>query len=80
MHGYALSQDVMHDQVPIWIDHSYNDDTLEEGKRNLFVYLQSKGLLRGIRRVGKTLDKEKILSRMSFPERCMKSRKSGSRE
>jgi|GEM_PF-3422508 len=41
--GYSFSKDVLRERVPIWADHSYNDDTLEEAKRNLVDYLQHRG-------------------------------------
>jgi outer membrane protein insertion porin family len=41
--GYKFPEDVLRDRVPIWVERSYNDDTLEEGKRNLIDYLQTKG-------------------------------------
>lgn len=61
--GFSLSEDVLHDQVPIWIDRSYNDDTLEEGKRNLFVYLQTRGYYDASVEWEKKIEKEKILIR-----------------
>jgi outer membrane protein insertion porin family len=41
--GYLLSDKILREQIPIWSEHSYNDDTLEEGKRNLTEYFQSQG-------------------------------------
>ena len=41
--GYDFSDHVLRENVPVWVEHSYNDDTLEEGKRNLIHYLQAKG-------------------------------------
>ncbi len=41
--GFEISQKTIQKILPIWIEHSYNDDTLEEGKRSLVEYLQSKG-------------------------------------
>ena len=41
--GYKFDEDVLRERVPIWIEHSYNDDTLEEGERSLLDYLQQKG-------------------------------------
>ena len=42
-HGFQISDKTLRDQLPIWTEHSYNDDTLEEGKRNLVNFLQTKG-------------------------------------
>jgi outer membrane protein insertion porin family len=41
--GYSFDEDVLRERVPIWVEHSYNDDTLEEGERGLLDYLQQKG-------------------------------------
>lgn len=41
--GYSFDEDVLRERVPIWVEHSYNDDTLEEGERALLDYLQQKG-------------------------------------
>ncbi|HSP07608.1 MAG TPA: POTRA domain-containing protein, partial [Acidobacteriota bacterium] len=59
--GFALPADALRDQLPIWADHSYNDDTLEEGKRNLIVYLQGKGYYDATVEWEKLFEKEKIL-------------------
>ena len=44
--GLKLSQNEINENIPIRVEHSYNDDTLEEGKRNLTPLLQRKGILR----------------------------------
>lgn len=59
--GYSLSPEILREQIPIWIDHSYNDDTLEEGKRNLVIYLQSHGYYDVSVEWAKVIEKEKIL-------------------
>src|SRR5262249_11119565 len=41
--GIEISDRVIRDNVPIWLEHSYSDDTLAEGKRNLLQYLQKDG-------------------------------------
>ena len=41
--GYSFDEDVLRERVPIWVEHSYNDDTLDEGKRSLIDYLEQKG-------------------------------------
>jgi outer membrane protein insertion porin family len=41
--GFKFSDRVLRENIPVWVEHSYNDDTLEEGKRNLIQYLQTKG-------------------------------------
>jgi outer membrane protein assembly complex protein YaeT len=41
--GYSLSQGKLDELVPVRTEHSYNDDTLEEGKRNLIHFLQTEG-------------------------------------
>ncbi len=41
--GFQISKKTVQQILPIWLEHSYNDDTLEEGKRSLTEYLQSKG-------------------------------------
>lgn len=41
--GFEVSEENLRSVLPIWTEHSYNDDTLEDGKRNLITYLQKKG-------------------------------------
>jgi outer membrane protein insertion porin family len=41
--GLKLSENEINENIPVRIEHSYNDDTLEEGKRNLTQFLQRKG-------------------------------------
>jgi outer membrane protein insertion porin family len=41
--GFKLSQDEIDETLPIRSEHSYHDDTLEEGRRNLIQFLQRKG-------------------------------------
>ncbi len=41
--GFKLSQDEIDQTLPIRSEHSYHDDTLEEGRRNLIQFLQQKG-------------------------------------
>lgn len=43
LHGYSMKEENIRDEIPIWSDHSYNDDTLEEGKKNLLQHLQTQG-------------------------------------
>src|SRR5258705_9359720 len=38
-----MPKDVLRERVPFWTEHSYNDDSLEEGKRSLLDYLQRRG-------------------------------------
>lgn len=59
--GIALSKDTIRDQLPIWADHSYNDDTLEEGKRNLFLYMQTRGYYDATVEWEKLFEKDNIL-------------------
>ncbi len=58
--GYDFDPDVIREQVPIWVEHSYNDDTLEEGKRNLTEVLQSKGFYEAKITWSKDTEGEKI--------------------
>ena len=41
--GFKLSEDEIDETLPIRSEHSYHDDTLEEGRRNLIPFLQRKG-------------------------------------
>lgn len=59
--GYNVSMTVVRQNVPIWTDHSYNDDTLEEGKRSLTHYLQTKGYYDAQVSWEKDVSAEKIL-------------------
>ncbi|MFZ0814616.1 MAG: POTRA domain-containing protein [Candidatus Sulfotelmatobacter sp.] len=42
--GYHVSRGVMKRQVPVYEENAVDDDLLNEGKRNLLDYLQSRGL------------------------------------
>lgn len=59
--GFKLSSDEIHQNLPIWSEHSYNDDTLEEGKRALIQYLQTKGYYDAAVTWEKNLSAENIL-------------------
>jgi outer membrane protein insertion porin family len=63
--GYSFNEDVLRERVPIWIEHSYNDDTLDEGKRNLIDYLQRRGYYDAKITWDKDLSGEKIIVRYS---------------
>jgi outer membrane protein insertion porin family len=41
--GFKLSQDEIDETLPVRSEHSYHDDTLEEGRRNLIQFLQREG-------------------------------------
>ena len=41
--GFQISEKKIRETLPLWVEHSYNDDTLEEGKRSLTGTMQSKG-------------------------------------
>ena len=41
--GFKLSEDEINETLPIRAEHSYHDDTLEEGRRTLIQFLQNKG-------------------------------------
>jgi outer membrane protein insertion porin family len=62
--GYSFPEDVLRERVPIWLEHSYNDDTLEEGKRNLLDYLQQRGYYDAKITWSKDTSGEKILIRL----------------
>ena len=64
--GYSFSEDVLRERVPIWAEHSYNDDTLEEGERSLLDYLQQKGYLDAKVSWTKDTSGEKILIRYNI--------------
>jgi outer membrane protein insertion porin family len=64
--GYHISTTRLRDTVPIWADHSYNDDTLEEGKRNLIHYLQTQGYFDAQVNWEKNISAEKILIKYTF--------------
>ncbi len=61
--GYSFDQDLLRERVPIWVEHSYNDDTLDEGKRSLLDYLQQKGYYEAKITWKKDTSGEKILIR-----------------
>lgn len=41
--GYQVPENALRASLPLWSENNYNDDTLEDGKRNLVVYLQKQG-------------------------------------
>jgi outer membrane protein insertion porin family len=41
--GFKVSRSVLKKQIPVFEEHSLDDDLLNEGKRNLLDYLQAKG-------------------------------------
>ncbi|MCI0605651.1 outer membrane protein assembly factor BamA [bacterium] len=61
--GYSFDQNLLREKVPIWVEHSYNDDTLDEGKRSLIDYLQQKGYYEAAITWTKDTSGEKILIR-----------------
>ena len=61
--GLKLSENEIDENIPIRVEHSYNDDTLEEGKRNLTQLLQRKGYYDAEIEYKKILTNESILIR-----------------
>lgn len=43
INGYTLPTNALRQNLPLWSENNFNDDTLEDGKRNLIVYLQKQG-------------------------------------
>ncbi|HSE40525.1 MAG TPA: outer membrane protein assembly factor BamA [Acidobacteriota bacterium] len=61
--GFKLSDTEIDENIPVRIEHSYNDDTLEEGKRNLTQFLQKRGYYDAEVDYRKVLSNEYILIR-----------------
>jgi outer membrane protein insertion porin family len=61
--GFKLSETEINEHIPVRIEHSYNDDTLEEGKRNLTIFLQEKGYFDAQVEHRKILTNENVLIR-----------------
>jgi outer membrane protein insertion porin family len=41
--GTQIPEKALHENLPLWSENNYNDDTLEDGKRNLIAYMQKQG-------------------------------------
>lgn len=61
--GYKLSETEINEIIPVRSEHSYHDDTLEEGRRNLVQFLQRKGYYDSDVIYNKIITNENILLR-----------------
>ncbi len=64
--GLKLSETEIDENIPVRTEHSYNDDTLEEGKRNLTQFLQRKGYFDAEVDYRKILTNENVLIRFEI--------------